>query len=481
MIRHSRMSRDGRRIAFAMTGPADTLVVTTPTGERRLTHTFSRIHNLAWCGDWRELFLVTGDENPGELHRIRWDEGGRGGTPPRTPGAEGVTRAAPTVERLPTPGPVGRALDCSPDGSHLVYPAVVQGELVPVLHSLEDHTWTPLPLSSRSTGQIVWLAEAGTVVSHRLELDGAGLPFAWGEARSLSPRIRLSDGGEYPVTDVTWSSSNPSVASVTEYGLVFGNGLGTARITAVWDGWLEASVEVEVEGEEGRGALVQDPLAELDPGAWRQVGYPPARTVERDGESVVLLDGDALYRDGIISAHGRPFPRGLTAEVEFRLALTRSDKQWFFFCLVDAQLPDQEAIEHRNLVNHNQEACFRYPHGLLSTFDGTRGTFEISSGFPTVSVDLSAYLPTDDWTHVALQMRADGTLTLLVNRTPVATSPLRLRNTADTEWRVAMYGSSWETEALIRNFTLWDEPRYPVEVEVGGGDEATALVAEAPQ
>ncbi|TVR59262.1 MAG: hypothetical protein EA422_15275 [Gemmatimonadales bacterium] len=471
-LRRPVMSPDGRRIAFFVEATTDTLVVATPLGERVHTRALSGLHRLAWCGDLDGLFLTRSQAGVAGVYHFRPD------------------RAA--LEPIPTPGPTGGPLACSPDGSHLIYLAVIQGELLPVLHALDDHTWTPLPIPARSLIGISWLPETGSAVPQRLEIEGATVPLNWGEARRLQPRLGLSDGGSAPAEGVTWRSSDPAVVSVTESGLMFGNGLGQARITAWWDGWLAGSVTVEVQGEEGRGAFLQDPLAELDPGVWRQVGYPPARPVERDGESVVLLDGDALYRDGVISAEAWPFPRGLTAEVEFRLPLTRTDKQWFFLCLAETDLPSASrggsgggsgaggsgagsgggsgggltgasGFEHHDLPMR-QEACFRYPRGFLSTFDPTRGTFEVATGFPQVGVDLSAHLPTDDWAHAALQMRADGTLTLLVNRTPVATSPLRLRNGANTEWRVVMYGSSWETEALVRNFTLWDEPRYPVEL-----------------
>ncbi len=467
IIQDPRMSRDGRRIAFSKKGSADTLVVTTPSGERRLTYTLPEIHNKVWCDGSNDIFLVVGRETPGDLYRLRFGDQEQQLLP--------LTGAR--LERIPTPGPAGRALDCSPDGAHLVYAAAVQGELVPIIHSLEDHSWSALPIPARSASEIIWLPEEEAVVPDRLELEGGQLPLTWGEARSLRPRLHLSDGRDAPATNVAWRSSNPSVVSVAESGLVFGNGLGSARITAVWDGWLETSVEVEVRGEEGRGTLLQDPLAELNPAVWRQVGYPPARSVERDGESVVLLAGDALYLDGIITAEDWAFPRGLTAEVEFRLPLTRRDKQFFFLCLVEVQLPTQGTFERRELPTP-QEACLRYPRGLLSSFDPTRGTFTVAAGFPQMVVDLSDHLPTDDWTHAALQMRADGTLTVLVNRTPVATSPLRLRNTADTEWRVALYGSSWETEALIRNFTLWDEPRYPVEGGSEDGNHETEVVPD---
>lgn len=446
LIRHPRMSPDGRRIAFAMAGLGDTLVITTPTGERRQTRSFPRIHYQSWCGDSGDLFLIVSDDGPSRIYRY-------------DPGED-------RLERIPIPGPSGGTLGCSPDGSHLVYLGVVQGELLPILHSLEDHSWSPLPIPARSVSRIIWLPDQPATVAEGLEIEGVRVPLAWGEARRLQPRLLLSDGRNVPAGEVRWRSSNPSVASVTDTGLIFGNGLGTARITAVWDDWLTGSAEVEVGGEAGRGTLLQDAFADLDSLVWRQVGQPPARPVQRDGQSVLLLDGDALYWDGIITAQAWQFPRGLTAEVEFQLPLSRNDKQWFFLCLAEVSLPMSGSFERRDLPMR-QEACFRYPSGSLSTFDPAKGTLEVAPGFPRMDMDLSPHLPTDNWTHAALQMRADGTLTLLVNRTPVATSPLRMRNGPDTEWRVMLLGSSWETEALVRDFTLWEEPRYPVDDTLG--------------
>lgn len=159
-----------------------------------------------------------------------------------------------------------------------------------------------------------------------------------------------------------------------------------------------------------------------------------------------------------------PRPRGATLEAEFRLEINRGDKQWFFLCLLDGDPPPEadDGFEISDLAER-QRSCFRYPAGSQSSLASDRGYFYADRRFSPLNVEIPGPLPTDDWTHAALQMRVDGRLSLYLNHIYVATHPLRLYNADDTRWRVLLLGSSWETDALARSVTLWEGERYDYE------------------
>lgn len=67
-----------------------------------------------------------------------------------------------------------------------------------------------------------------------------------GESVQLEAEVYDSGNAPIPVASVTWSSSNPTVATVSSTGLVTAVSNGTARITAE-SGSVTSSVEVVVE------------------------------------------------------------------------------------------------------------------------------------------------------------------------------------------------------------------------------------------
>lgn len=65
------------------------------------------------------------------------------------------------------------------------------------------------------------------------------------EELTLTATMRDRDGNELSDRDVTWSSSNPSIASVSQEGVVTGVGIGTTTISAVSEG-KEGQAEIRV-------------------------------------------------------------------------------------------------------------------------------------------------------------------------------------------------------------------------------------------
>ncbi len=441
-------SPDGRRMAMVSLGPVDSFFVLSAGGERLL--------GIPWEGGLESLTWCPGE---GGLVGIR-----------STPEAARLVRIDPLSgesEPLDALGFPGRDLVCSPDGRALVYSSAVEGRIQWVLHELDTGVTDRIDPPASPIRRLHWLPPEAPPIPETLVLAteaddplGPELRLEWGRSVVTIPRVRWSDEElRDPDGALQWVSDDPSVADVTAGGTIHGNRPGTTTLRAVWDGWLERSLEVVVEGAAPEGAIFQDPLSSLDPALWLQVGYPPSRIVEREGESVLLLDGDALYRDGVITRDPVTMPRGGTVELEFRMALTRPDKQWFHLCLVEGELPP-EPDEGFELVEIQvaQMPCVRVPNGQFSRLD--REAFRIvpEPGFADLTFRAPDHLPPDDWTQIALQLRPDGTLEVLLNRTPMATSPIRVE--PDTSWRILLIGSSYETEVLARNVSIWDGPRY---------------------
>lgn len=97
----------------------------------------------------------------------------------------------------------------------------------------------------------------------------------------MSAITRDGDGNELTDRIVSWSSSNASVASVDEQGLVFGEGDGTATITATSEG-QSGTATVEVVADDPAGVASVEIV-------------PSAATVEVGSDiqlSVIIRDGD---------------------------------------------------------------------------------------------------------------------------------------------------------------------------------------------
>lgn len=105
-----------------------------------------------------------------------------------------------------------------------------------------------------------------------------------------------------------------------------------------------------------------------------------------------------------------------------------------------------------------QQVCFQYPSRELAKFRADEAAF--SNGVITDFLDLSGTLPTDGWTHVAIELRADGIASLYINHEFIRQLPLRVRNNPETRWRIALFNDATDTEVLVRNLVLWPGMRY---------------------
>jgi len=431
------ISPDGTRILTARMTEWDLLLVLRPDGEVLAEYPMEVDGPMIWCGGGHSVLI--GVPAPG------------GGVQLALLDPESLQTRA-----VPAPGYVGFTATCSPDGRAALYQAAVQGEIITVLHDLEDGRWFPLDLGSlEGPVRFVWVPDAPRPVASALEVASAPRSLAWGERRSVSPELVYSDGTREGVS-AAWTSSDPSVVSASPGGELFANGLGEARVTATWDGWLHTDFLVEVTGDPGRGTLLSDDFATLDPGIWIGVGDPLPVPGEVEGEPVLILRGDGLHRDGLLLREPLVLDQGTTVELEFRMPLTGRPGQRFQLCLQDVPLPDRgvQRVDHLGLPII-QGTCLVYPDGRLGA-----QAVSFADGFAFQRVDLPPHLSSDDWIHLGLQVRGDGQVMMVLDREVVAEGVVRLSSAPGSQWRIAFYGEALGTELLVRQLRVWQGERY---------------------
>jgi DNA-binding SARP family transcriptional activator len=438
LIVFGRFSPDGHRIAAVERGVRDAVIVLNRAGSLLDRIEFGRIGALSWCGNDRIAVIV--DES--DVDRMREIELSSG-----------------SIQSLEVAGFPASPITCSPDGDAVVYTSAIDGNLALVLQERGTGVRERLPVPPGLIHDVRWVRDGVIGIPEGLEIE-VPPSLEWGSGAVASATLRSRDGSSVAATDdIEWRSSNPSVVSVDRAGVIRANGPGSSTISAIWDGWLEGDAVVQVIGEAPGNVLFENDFRQLLWEEWIQIGAPPARTVEIESESVLLLDGDALYYDGLMGRKSFALPLGGTLEAEVRIPLTRRDKQWIFLCLVESEPPASDTgIELMDLPI-TQRSCFRYPAGALGSMRADQATIHARSA-PNRTTVVSPHFPSDDWVHVAMQMRPDGETAFFVNREGVGTAPLRAENGPGTEWRVMLLGASWETQVLVRNLRLWEGTSY---------------------
>ena len=431
------ISPDGTRILTARMTEWDVLLVLRPDGEVVAEYPMEVDGPMIWCGGGHNVLIGV----------------------PASGG--GVQLALLDPESLQTrgvgaPGYVGMMATCSPDGRAAVYQAAVQGEIITVLHDLEEGRWFPLDLGPIGEPvRLAWVLDAPRPVASALEVPSAPRGLAWGERRSVSPELVYSDGTRVGVS-AAWTSSDPSVVSVAPGGELFANGLGEARISATWDGWLHAHFPVEVTGDPGRGTRLSDDFNSLDPGIWIGVGDPLPVPGVVGGESVLVMRGDGLHRDGLLLREPLILDQGTTVELEFRMPVSTRLGQRFQLCLQDIPLPDQavQRVDYLGLPI-NAGTCLTYPDGRLGA-----QALTFADGFAFQRVALPEGLSSDDWIHLGLQVRGDGQAMMVLDREVRAEGVVRLSSAPGSQWRISLTGEALGTELLVRQLRVWQGERY---------------------
>jgi hypothetical protein len=430
-------SPDGRRIVVQELGRVDSLFVFTPTGARTASFGFEIIHAAAWCSTADRLSVLAETGTRLQLILVDVESGGI-----RYVTADGLLATAP--------------LACSPDGRAVLYFAAIEHKPALVVHDLSSGQRTPIVLPVTGRVYAAWLPDRQMPGPTVLDVTGAPSQIDWGGEVLLTSVVHYSDGTVRPIAP-TWKPADPSIASVSPAGLLSANRVGRTTIVATYDGWLADTIDVQVAGTDDVGVLLDERLEPDFLRSWYVLDNPVLTGVHNEGRIVLSLDGDNNYLDGIVSRSTWPVERGVTAEMSFRLALTRPEGHSVSMCLWDGNVRAGMAGTSHGEWANREEICFTYPAPRTAKFDPTVA-FLGSSLTGGIRVPLPQVLPTDDWTHVALQVRADGRVSLTINRAPVAELPLAI--TPGRRWRLGIFGASVRTELLVRDIVVWPKPRY---------------------
>jgi hypothetical protein len=217
------------------------------------------------------------------------------------------------------------------------------------------------------------------------------------------------------------------------------------------------TVVVEVEDIGTQWEMVTENFEDSELPQWQRVGSHPPETREVDGEPVLRLMGDEKYTDGLLLSSPLALDQGITVEMEFRISLTRDVHQNFGFCIQDVD-HGKSRLE-TGVLAYESGACVHYPAEEFQKMDPSQLSLITSPG-PLKMVRVPDALPSDDWVHIALQVRADGDVSLVVDRERIASAPVTLQALPGKDWYLVVQGDAVGTELYVRNLSIWPGERY---------------------
>jgi DNA-binding SARP family transcriptional activator len=434
---------DGDRIAVGVSEPGapDSIVFYDPSGRRTggIAAPPGRLSAVEPCGD-RMIVTTTSAGRRPTLWLVEWD---------------GAMERLEVLERATSNA---RWRVCAPTGDALAY--LPTGDLE-TLAMVDLGTGAveavPAPRLAGVT-HIRWTLPSPKTLPARVELPADTLRVPWGGELDLPARVHFSDGAVRR-TALALESRDPGILGFRDDRLV-GNAPGITTLVATAAGWITDSVVVRVEGALPDQALWADRFDTLDTSRWTPIGHPTVAPRRLDGQPVLELLGDGVWLDGIFSEPIVSLEGGATIELEFRLPLSRTDRQSISVCLSSADPPDDPASATgmpRTLVD--TQVCIKYPADELSRFDPAEVVLWLD-GLTLGSQSFPDDLPAPDWTHLGLQIGADGRLGLVLNQRLAHTYPADLRVDPRRPLRVIVTGRAVETELLIRNLIVWRGLRY---------------------
>ncbi len=430
-----RWSPDGTRIAVTVELARDSLLLVSPRGDRLMARNYFSAHIEDWCGPDGVLLLAR-DSATAPMRRILLDV---------------WTGKEIVLEAVATPSAV-----CSPDGTAYLsrQPGPDAAITLTELTSGEREQ-VPAPVTGAT---IHWIPDTVDPVPVGLETTERLLTLGRGERVLLDSRIVMSDSSRQ-TAEVHWTSLNPSVASVLGDGSVAANRRGRATVVAEYARWFTDTVRLHVLDAGGQEIVLSDDFRNLDTLAWLTVGEPTVDITPVDGRPVLKLLGDGRYADGIVTRRPVASPTGLTLELEFRMPLNTNQYQDFRVFLGE-MTPPPGAGDRQSWESWNRTAWLAM---VLPAFELDKWSPRLVKLWTHSRLEEIAALPhrTDPatWTHVAVQIQADGLATLWFDREKVAETAL---NPAflSRPLRVAIFGRTYNTEAFVRNLAWWAEPRY---------------------
>lgn len=446
----SNWSPDGRTLLYAPDRVGDSLMVLSGEGEHLSTLgslELDVMSHVVWCPDSRNV-VVSLRTGPAIVPYLVSVESGTS------------TLVSPEIE-------YGFPRACIGSSNAIVFEGMVNG--APTVGVFDPSSGSIVDLSStvesagagREVRVLGWLPDASPIVPTRLGLDRSMVAVDWGGTDSVRAETMWSDGSQ-SLVEIRWSSREPAIASVAPDGAITGNRPGETWVLASLPSGPRDSTLVRVTGDMGRGPLFDDLFDSPSLGWWSDFGTPAATIREVGGRLVLAHNGDGLYADQLQTVEGFALPSGGTMEVEFQLPVTRIDRQRALLCLH----PDRRPRTSDRVLPQNG-ICFEYPSG-----EGLNQRTDMADIGPRViPTRLRESVPgsfdTNGWTHMAIQILADGTVEIWLDREHWFTSPWPIEMDPALYWRPVIAGAAFETEYLVRRVTLWEGAR----LQHGSGEQ----------
>jgi hypothetical protein len=112
-----------------------------------------------------------------------------------------------------------------------------------------------------------------------------------------------------------------------------------------------------------------------------------------------------------------------------------------------------------DLVSVLESQCLMWPSGEGPDFDADAISFQ-QLGAAIGAIPVEGLARPGEWTTLAIQVRADGSVFAVVNDSIVAEHPRKIRHAPDKRFYISIYHAAVDTELLLRDVTLWSEERY---------------------
>jgi hypothetical protein len=457
-IRFAQWSPDGQRIAAGLRATVDTLAILSPAGDilgRVPFPEYRHLHAATWCADSRTLLLqVEGEEGRRGLLLDTWD-----GT--RRELDEEFVRNGGPVCLGPRRGAIGVVSEGTDRRLRFFDLLSGESEVVPSPPITE-------PVFS------LWIPARPMPPVQRIRITDSVRVLSWGTRDTLGTEGIRTDGSREEVGSA-WASSDPSVLSVQPGGILSANKAGQAWIIATYRDWLRDSLQIRVEDSGFANEELLFRASFSDPGlpAWEGYGEPPSSVVQQGDDWVLSLNGDGRYPDGVYTKPSFSLAQGATLEFEFRLRLGRTDRQRLSVCLYEDQSGARGPAGM--LLMPLNRFCLQYPSDEQLKFRDDLAMVLSGSVSGLREFSVAPVLPSDEWVHVALQVRADGATSIFLNRRLTATPAGRLDLAPGQKWRINLYGASVDTDLWIRNLTLWRGERFDANPGQGPSPELPEL------
>jgi DNA-binding SARP family transcriptional activator len=443
MITGSGWAQDGQRIAFVERGARDTLRIVAPDGTLLGSFGFGEVSYLAdlhWCGDSDHLVF----------------QAVLGGLP-----ALGLFQFSTGAHRILESRVLGlRYPRCVGDGQGVVATGFADGDGHVVFLDTQQDTVFYLPgTSSMVRSGLWWVPDTLPPVVQSMDIQGGEVSLSVGERAPLSAVGLFSDGSSRPLA-VTWESKDPSVASVDSTGVVVANHPGSVTVAARLAGWLEDTVRLDIGPADDSELLFRDGFSSGTLDRWEQFGYPPSELVEVDGARVLSMNGDGRYLDGVFARQTFTLRTGASAEVQFRLLLTQTDRQRILLCIEAVRSVSRwEQGDPQEIVSGGS-VCARYPLDENVKFDPRGASLAFEGTGHTEYISLPDQLHLTGWTSMVLQVRPDGEVALVLNGVRVHEALMKLSIPEGTRWRIKLVAASENTHLHVRSVTVWPGQRY---------------------